>query len=119
MFMVPIEFLRSLWRLSSQRLSVQAFSHAQNVFFGAAARFSGPSQPVEPEATTLHLCGWLLSFNFHSSAGPGGQAQAVYCLKNGPEQRSRNRHLCHLKDNLPGMTHHLGSDLDQLLPQRR
>jgi len=56
---------------------------------------------------------------FYSSAGHGGQAQAVDGLKNGAEQLSRHCHLRHLKDYPPAIAHHLGPDLDQLLPQRR
>ncbi len=38
--------------------------------------------------------------------------------KDGPEQSSRNSHLGHLKRDVPCVGHDLGTNLDQLLPQR-
>ena len=35
------------------------------------------------------------------------------------EQLPWNRHFCHLEDDPSGMSHHLGTDLDELFPQGR
>ena len=40
-------------------------------------------------------------------------------FENLAEQVARYGHLCHLEDDISGMPHYLGTDLYQLIPQRR
>jgi hypothetical protein len=45
--------------------------------------------------------------------------QSVDRVENGTEELWRDRHLRDLEEDLPGMAHRLGRDLDELLPQGR
>src|SRR4051794_38885574 len=65
---------------------------------------SHPASPAGGRDTSPALTEF--SFVFRSCTGQGEWAQALYCLKNGPEQLSRHRYLRHLENHLPGMAHH-------------
>jgi len=59
------------------------------------------------------LCFHTCPFTFPSPGCRCGRSQPPNPFQNGPEQLSRDRHLRHLEDDLPGMAHDLRPDLDQ------
>ena len=59
-----------------------------------------------------------MAFIFPLSRCHRRHSQALDCPEDVSEQFSRNCHLRHLEDHLPGVAHNLRPDLDQFLPQR-
>ncbi len=69
-------------------------------------------------AIQTHLsCRFLLAVDFLGLRRSESWSQIINQAQYFPEQFPRHRHLSQLERDIPAMTDHLGTDLDQLLPQ--